>query len=118
MTRAFLRLVVLALIGAAVIPFVTVTCSRHTVDAKSLLLLSGLVLMGLAAIRFRAELRGLVTRIDANARDQATFLDALPLRHVDLAIVGAAALSLFLELAVIRWQGTVFEFFAFYKNFS
>jgi len=27
-------------------------------------------------------------------------------------------LSLFLELAVIRWQGTVFEFFAFYKNFG
>jgi spermidine synthase len=37
---------------------------------------------------------------------------------VDVAIVGAAAVSLFLELAVIRWQGTVFEFFAFYKNFG
>jgi hypothetical protein len=35
---------------------------------------------------------------------------------VDLAILGAAALSLFLELAVIRWQAAVFEFFAFYKN--
>ena len=38
--------------------------------------------------------------------------------YVGVAIVGAAALSLFLELAVIRWQSTVFEFFAFYKNVS
>ena len=49
---------------------------------------------------------------------QTRYLDELPLRYVDLAIFGAAALSLFLELAVIRWQGTVFEFFAFYKNFT
>jgi hypothetical protein len=35
-------------------------------------------------------------------------------RHAEIA--GGAALSLFQELAVIRWQGTVWEFFAFYKN--
>src|SRR5262249_49922603 len=37
---------------------------------------------------------------------------------VDLAIALAAALSLFLELALIRWQSSVLEFLAFYKNFS
>jgi hypothetical protein len=37
---------------------------------------------------------------------------------VDLAIAIAAALSLFLELALIRWQSSVLEFLAFYKNFS
>jgi hypothetical protein len=35
-----------------------------------------------------------------------------------VAIAGAAALSLFLELAVIRWHGAIFEFFAFYKNYG
>ena len=35
-----------------------------------------------------------------------------------LAIVASAALSLLLELTLIRWQGTVFETFAFYKNFG
>ena len=37
---------------------------------------------------------------------------------VDLAIAISAALSLFLELALIRWQSSVLEFLAFYKNFS
>src|SRR5262249_9548012 len=46
----------------------------------------------------------------------AEFLDLLPARSVDTAIVTAAAASLFLELAVIRWQGSVFELFALYKN--
>jgi hypothetical protein len=56
--------------------------------------------------------------LDRHARDQAVFLRSLPEGYVRLAIFGSAALSLFLELAIIRWQGTVFPFFAFYKNFS
>src|SRR5208283_5056919 len=39
-------------------------------------------------------------------------------RWVGVAIVISAALSLFLELAMIRWQAAVFPFFAFYKNLS
>jgi SAM-dependent methyltransferase len=42
----------------------------------------------------------------------------MPDRYVGLAIFTSAALSLFLELSIIRWQATVFELFAFYKNFS
>src|SRR6202007_394132 len=56
--------------------------------------------------------------LDANALAQAHFLDTLDPRNVDLAIAISAALSLFLELAVIRWQSSVLEFLAFYKNFS
>jgi len=37
---------------------------------------------------------------------------------LSVAIAGSAALSLFLELAVIRWQGSIFEFFSFYKNYG
>ena len=54
--------------------------------------------------------------VDDLAQRQAQALDTLSIRYVDAAIFGAAALSLFLELAVIRWQGTVFPLFAFYKN--
>jgi len=118
MTRAFLRLAGLALLGAALVPIVTVACGKQAFTPRSFLELGGLGVVLLAMVRFRAGIRRVETRVDANARAQAAFLDALPLRHVDLGIVGAAALSLFLELAVIRWQGTVFEFFAFYKNFS
>jgi spermidine synthase len=63
-------------------------------------------------------LRRLEPVLDANAAAQTQFLDTLDVRHVDPAIALAAALSLFLELAMIRWQSSVLEFLAFYKNFS
>ena len=63
-------------------------------------------------------LRKLEPVLDANAAAQTQFLDTLDMRYVDLAIATAAALSLFLELAIIRWQSSVLEFLAFYKNFS
>src|ERR1700730_14470160 len=50
--------------------------------------------------------------------DQAAFLETIPSRSLSIAIAASAALSLFLELAVIRWQGSIFEFFAFYKNYG
>jgi len=50
--------------------------------------------------------------------DQCTFIDELPNRWVPWAIAASACGSLALELAMIRWQGTVWELFAFYKNFG
>ena len=49
---------------------------------------------------------------------QARFLDQLPKQRIPLAIAVSAGTSLFLELSVIRWQGTEWEIFAFYKNFT
>src|SRR6266568_856619 len=122
MTRAFLRLVGLAFLGAALVPVVTVTCDRwsvhHAFSPGFLFELGGSALALAAALGFYAVLRKYQSRVDANAREQADFLSAFPVQYADLAIAGAAGLSLFLELAVIRWQGTVFEFFAFYKNFG
>ena len=74
--------------------------------------------MGLAAV-----LHGLLTRwagyFERAASNQAVFLmNELPERWIGLAISPCAALSLFLELAIIRWQATVFPFFSFYKNLS
>ena len=56
--------------------------------------------------------------IESLSRKQKAFLRALPTRWTSWAIFLSAALSLVLELAVIRWQGTVFELFGFYKNFG
>jgi SAM-dependent methyltransferase len=79
-------------------------------------------LLAAAAVVLTAGCRYLVRRlepaIDLSAQAQAKFLDTFSVRYVNLGIFGSAALSLLLELAIIRWQGTVFEFFAFYKNFS
>jgi hypothetical protein len=63
-------------------------------------------------------LRKLTAFLDRDAALQAQFLDTSDSRYVDIAIVLSAALSLFLELALIRWQSSVLEFLAFYKNFS
>lgn len=75
------------------------------------------VALGLTFLAWRL-LRRIERTIDADAQAQAAALDTLSERWIDVAIAAAAAASLILELAVIRWQGTVFEFFAFYKNFG
>lgn len=123
LTRGFLRLVVLTLTGSLAVPIVTAFCSwlgasnPATVTSPVILILPALLVAGLGWLAVRALPR-MAGSVDETFDLQVRFLDSLPEARLDLAIAGSAALSLFLELAVIRWQGTVFEFFAFYKNFS
>jgi spermidine synthase len=79
-------------------------------------LLGSAALVGTWALFY--ALREFEPVIDANAVAQKHFLDTLDPRYIDVAIAASAALSLFLELALIRWQSSVLEFLAFYKNFS
>lgn len=128
MTKTVVRLLVLVFLGSSLIPVVIVVCSElraaylgNDVILSLVLFSKGALLAVLATVAtlaFYAVLKRFEPQIDANAREQADFLDTFPTRYVDLGILGSAALSLFLELAVIRWQSTVFEFFAFYKNFG
>ena len=120
MIRTFLRFVLVAFGGSVLLP--TVTTVASLLHRNQDLPLADTVLplftaAGLTFLFWRVLLR-IEQSVDADAQAQASFLDAFPERWVDLAIAGAAAMSLVLELAVIRWQGTVFEFFAFYKNFG
>lgn len=57
-------------------------------------------------------------RFDKYAAAQARRLDKIEEAYVAPLIVLAAGLSLFFELAMIRWQSSIFPVFAFYKNFS
>jgi spermidine synthase len=82
---------------------------------------TGFVVVGIALIATAAvyyALKKFVPFIDAAAQAQARYLDKLDARYADAAILFSAALSLFLELCIIRWQSSVLPFFAFYKNFS
>lgn len=84
-------------------------------------LLKSALLVGAAAVATFALyylLRKVERFLDDDARLEAGFLDNVDPKYVDAAIVLSAALSLFLELALIRWQSSVLEFLAFYKNFS
>jgi spermidine synthase len=69
-------------------------------------------------VAFYLLLRKVQDQLSNHSLDQAAFLESIPDRYLSGAIAGAAALSLSLELAVIRWQGSIFEFFAFYKNYG
>jgi hypothetical protein len=120
MTRAFIRCATLAFAASGLAPTVITTASllhrRQSVPLGGTALAVAVVLG--ATWRFHLVLRRFEPALDDDTREQAAWLDTLPVRYVDVAIVGAAGLSLLLELSVIRWQGTVFEFFAFYKNFG
>jgi spermidine synthase len=117
MTKSFSRLLVVAFLGTGLLPLVTIAFSLLVLG--TLFRVVFLVYLEFAlTVGFYWLVRKLESRIDSNSQDQSDFLDAIPVRHLDLAIFGAAAVSLLLELAVIRWQSSVFEFFAFYKNFS
>jgi spermidine synthase len=121
LTLSYARLLRLSFLLSSLLPLVVATCTGVlpgeaapagywlAVCAGIPLALALSWLFGRMAQRFHGPL-------DEMAREQASFLDQLPAKHVELAIAASAALSLFLELAVIRWQGTVWEFFAFYKN--
>lgn len=123
MLRSFSRLMALTFLGCSLMPAVLAfpdairAHSTHTaafVGKEVLLICGGLI----ATALFYYWIRKLEPLIDANAVEQARFLDNVPPRYVDVAILASAALSLFLELGIIRWQSSVLEFFAFYKNYS
>jgi hypothetical protein len=124
MGRSYLRLLTLAVAGSGLAPLVTIFASSYLqhgslpwLDLPVYLLMAvALVVLALSVGKLLRRLEG---PMDSAAAGQAAYLlKELPERWVTSAIFFAAALSLFLELAVIRWQATVFPFFSFYKNLS
>jgi spermidine synthase len=124
MVVAYLRLIRITLLLCLLLPIVTNVCS----------LLASVFVIGTtgfwietAVVGASSLAIGLITTwllsrmtpaIENLADGQSRFLDLLPDRWVPLAIAASAAGSLALELAIIRWHGTVWEIFAFYKTFS
>jgi hypothetical protein len=132
LVRAMIRL--LMLVGAAIVIILCIvlllvwlgvgkpgSLSMSDLVFSSEMLLPGAVLAGAALVAMAAlfyALRKLEPALNANALAQAQFLDNIEARYVDAAIAFSAALSLFLALALNRWQSSVLEFLAFYTNFS
>jgi hypothetical protein len=123
MLRSLIRLLVFVCLGSCLMPAILgfparlqsgLSLSPHFLVESALLVCAAVIL----TVTFYYVLKRLGPFIDANALEQAEFLDRFDPKYVDVAILVSAALSLFLELAIIRWQSTVFEFFAFNKNFS
>jgi hypothetical protein len=112
------------LAGSGLAPLVTLLASFYMQDLAfpwSKLPVYSLISLGIIglAVVLHGVLAKRVGYFERAASDQAVFLmNELPERWIGLAIFVSAALSLFLELAIIRWQATVFPFFSFYKNLS
>lgn len=123
MARTYIRLLTLAFAGSALAPLFTLVSSRYVLERvfpwpslPEYVLFALEVFLASAGVWWL--LRRSETSFDRMATEQASFLQTLPERYVRMGIFGAAALGLFLELSIVRWQASVFPFFAFYKNFS
>ena len=123
MTQSLIRLMAIIAFGS----FGTIAAPPLAIVARSAeawsvsLVATGFLLVCVATIAtaaFYYALKKLVPFIDASAQSQARFLDTLDAKYADAAILFSAALSLLLELCIIRWQSSILPFFAFYKNFS
>jgi len=119
-TRSFLRLVLTSFVASAFVPLIVVAGSTINGGGapSAIFFAKNTVCWAVFTMVMALVFPVLLQHVDTNARLQAEFADTLSSRYLDLAIFGSAALSLFAELAVIRWQASVFEFFALYKNFS
>jgi len=120
---SFLRFVRVSLVLAFLLPFLAAASTwilgGGRVEAAFWGPLATLAFLSLiAALWIGAKIGGLGTALETMGGAQARFLDGLPAPQIPLAIAVSAGVSLFLELAVIRWHGTEWEVFAFYKNFS
>src|SRR5579859_2585526 len=120
--HSFQYFIILVFLGSVFLPPLTYLSSPAEVirsPGEFYVTLGG---YGAAALAISVALRSLLRRLEPHllkeSLDQAAFLEAIPDRFLSVAIAVSASLSLFLELAVIRWQASIFEFFAFYKNYG
>ncbi len=123
MIRSFCNFLVLAFLGSLVLPpFAILATAANTGEPLSpagrlLIWIYGAFALGMLVIFFQL-VRNLEPYLLKESLKQAAFLETISGPFLSIAIATSAALSLFLELSIIRWQGTIFEFFAFYKNYG
>ncbi len=123
MIRSFANFLFLAFLGSLVLPpFAILAAAANTGEPLSpagrfLIWIYGAFALGMLVIFFQL-VRNLEPYLLKESLKQAAFLETISGPFLSIAIATSAALSLFLELSIIRWQGTIFEFFAFYKNYG
>ncbi len=123
MLHSYLRLTRQTIYLCLLLPIICTVCSKvfngEAFSVKFIVLFGIALFVYLAccvAVRYLLNLQE--PSLQKLSADQAKFIDDLPSRWVPWTIMASACGSLALELAIIRWQGTVWEIFAFYKNFG
>ena len=120
MTRAYLRCLTIVFAGSCLLPIVTTVGALLESGNPIPIARAALALLAAftAVLLFKRFQERVSATLDDDSAEQIRRIALIPDRLLDFAIAGAAALSLFLELAMIRWQASVFPFFAFYTNFG
>ncbi len=122
MIRSYLRLLRITCMLSLLLPLVLITSRLLTGETLNEGIWRGIGFFTAFAVAgylgLEVAFRRTSDSLESMCRAQADYLAGLAPRTASLSIVAAAALSLFLELAVIRWQGEDIPLFAFYKNFS
>lgn len=96
--------------------------ARAMIWASILMLVVGLAVACIA----RNRLAGLSNRwvaktetwLESCSAEITEWVDRIPLSSLRLTVIATAALTLFLELVLIRWESGIFAVFALYKNFT
>ncbi|MFC1836921.1 hypothetical protein ACFL2Q_19710, partial [Thermodesulfobacteriota bacterium] len=124
MKHPYLHFTTIVVVACGFLPFIVAATSQHQLDPGSwdhqlalyldVYLISALFFGALVWILYRR----FAEPLDRMFLAQREMISSIPVSYIDGAITLAAALSLFLELTMIRWLASVFPFFAFYKNFS
>ncbi len=81
-------------------------------------LLGILVLFAIAGVACFLYYRRIDRFCEEQSEEQTGFLESLPDKWINPAILVSAAVSLGFQLSLIRWHGTIFELFSIYKNFG
>jgi len=108
---------------ALFLPIIVTLCSQSSDkgSSDSELIIMILIAAGITGYLWYAACRLLnsfAPAIQEASEKQAQFIDELPEKWALWGIAASACVSLSLQLAIIRWQGTEWEIFALYKNFG
>jgi spermidine synthase len=121
--RSFLSLISALVTGAGLLPFVIAVCTWLLGGGGARLdfwapVLIGAGVVGIFCLWLSRVIRRAETWLARAAELQAGTFERIPERWASTAIAVSAGVSLFLELAIIRWHSSEWEIFALYKNFS
>ena len=122
MLKVYFRWLLVTAFLALALPLVTIVCTRLITDhaglpagfiLQAVVLGAGLGVLFIGGVWVVCRMGGVLDQLAAR---QAEYLDGLDVRWVSWGIFASAAVSLYFELVMIRWQACLFALFAFYKN--
>jgi len=123
MVTSYFRLLKVTVLTCVLLPILVAVCSHMVIDPTFSFRFffktaAALTIAAAVFVFFLKRLQHAQDEIGRHCQSLARSFDRIPPGRIDIAILVSAAVGLYLELAVIRWQGEVFPIFAFYKNYS